>query len=103
MFFNVRAVTDAEYADYIRARRVDAGLPAVHVDSSTTVSATTLSSDSTVISGTSPLAATAVGKALGISGTVRSQPTSQAANSVAVPVSSTAGITPTVPLKATGK
>lgn len=37
MFFNIRAVPEAEYAEYIKARRVDAGLPAVHVDSPTAV------------------------------------------------------------------
>jgi cytochrome c oxidase subunit 2 len=50
MFFKVRAVSDAEYADYIKARRVDAGLPAVHVGSPTAVV-----SGNTIVSGAVPL------------------------------------------------
>lgn len=49
MFFRVKAVPQEEFDAYIKARRVAAGLPAVHVDavSETVVSATTATSPST--------------------------------------------------------
>jgi cytochrome c oxidase subunit 2 len=61
MFFKVRAVSDSEYADYIKTRRVDAGLPAVHTDSPTAVV-----SGNTIVSGAvpmQPISATAPGTA----------------------------------------
>lgn len=89
MFFNVRAVTQPEFEEYIKARRVDAGLPAVHVE---TVSGTT-------VSGSGPVATTLVSS----TGIIASGTDASAKNVGAVPVSTTAPITPSVPIHATGK
>jgi cytochrome c oxidase subunit 2 len=63
MFFRVKAVSPAEFADYIKARRVDAGLPPVHVESPTTiVSGTpTLTPVAASVPGTAPLVNTTGG------------------------------------------
>ncbi|HEX2859093.1 MAG TPA: cytochrome c oxidase subunit II [Alphaproteobacteria bacterium] len=102
MFFNVRAVSQPEFEEYIKARRVDAGLPAVAV---ATVSGTAVSGSVPVATSTTTaaIATSGTASALSLGVNLASGTVASVKNTSVVPVSDTSKITPSVPVHSTGR